>query len=340
MKATDETFILGAGFSRWISSNMPLMEDLLRQVRSNTELSKEIDRNGLSSLLNLQSGFEALISHLANQYPWKSKAESLYEQALYEKCVDFLLDILEKSQSAVDMNTLSASAKQLFGYFNDRKSTVITFNYDSLLELGLTSGRNVSLYSLWKLPLINIMSRGETTYGTYAGGGQWDPSISNPEDYPTVVKLHGSHNWLHSGPSSTPTDQVYFAYPGNTTPRGDVNSKGLRPLIIPPSIEKSAFFHHSLVSISWEAARSAIESAARVFIVGYSLPISDTYVELLLARALNEHAKLFVVNNDESADFKTKMEHYFSDKNVELDLTLLGPDAIDMMVQKITSNSP
>ena len=58
-------------------------------------------------------------------------------------------------------------------------------------------------------------------------------------------------------------DQVYYVRP-SLDGEGDeaqrrIDTKGLRPLIIPPSLEKALFFEHPLIKAIWSDARAAID---------------------------------------------------------------------------------
>ena len=59
-------------------------------------------------------------------------------------------------------------------------------------------------------------------------------------------------------------------------------SKDKDPLIIPPVNEKTTYFNNETVKGLWKDARSALEKACRIIVIGYSLPPSDLGMKLFL----------------------------------------------------------
>ena len=111
-----------------------------------------------------------------------------------------------------------------------------------------------------------------------------------------------------------------------------VNSQGLRPLIIPPSLEKSSFFTHPLIKVIWSRAREAIERASSIYVVGYSLPESDTYVDLLFARSLRRLPEVFML--DINPGIVERAQRYFQ-KDARVRDGFIGPDAVDRLVEHL-----
>ena len=112
------------------------------------------------------------------------------------------------------------------------------------------------------------------------GGGLGNALI---ESGPTITKLHGSVNWL--APRNSPASGDVFWYNPIAT-IDPVLMKGLKPLIVPPTLEKSLFLENPFLSMVWQTARAQLGSARRIFVIGYSLPSSDAYVELLFGSSL------------------------------------------------------
>jgi hypothetical protein len=69
-----DVFILGAGFSKAVSSRMPLMNDLSRMVEEDLPAA-ERKRQSLGN-------FESYLNYLALDHPWHSEAENLRNSAL------------------------------------------------------------------------------------------------------------------------------------------------------------------------------------------------------------------------------------------------------------------
>ena len=54
-------------------------------------------------------------------------------------------------------------------------------------------------------------------------------------------------------------------------------------LLIPPVAEKTTYFNNETVRTLWKDAANALQGAARCYIIGYSLPISDLGMRFFLA---------------------------------------------------------
>ena len=144
----------------------------------------------------------------------------------------------------------------------------------------------ISTDDLYGMPLNNLVHR---TTGTWS---------SNITETFKLLKLHGSTNWYFSGDEDFPGEQVYYTPVDSPLPSRDYenmrvyverNQIGLTPMIIPPVAEKGTFYRNRLVNSLWTAFRGAIDRAEEVFIVGYSLPMTDLSMSLFLTA----HAKDF-----------------------------------------------
>jgi hypothetical protein len=137
----------------------------------------------------------------------------------------------------------------------------------------------------------------------------------------TVLKLHGSLNWVVRLQSTRPTANFLSGRsqrPMNLLVRRQVqaDSRVTRtapagrgrsvwrtwPVVVPPVYAKEAL--RSVVHTAWDDAREALQSAERVVFFGYSLPLIDIEAEKLFQRALaaNTSAEwVDIVNPDPSS---------------------------------------
>jgi hypothetical protein len=163
-----------------------------------------------------------------------------------------------------------------------RRNTVITFNYDTVLEAGFDL----------------IGQRYDC---------QLDPSRSTQESAATpLLKIHGSINW--SRPLGAPEDAPLVE-------RADyaaVRRCGDEVAILPPTWRKT--FGGSLGRM-WDAAVGAVSSATRLIVVGFSLPATDTHFKYLLAAGLRDNISLrkviFVNPAAEEALFQARIRSVF-----------------------------
>ena len=157
----------------------------------------------------------------------------------------------------------------LCGYFNeggtDRRDTIITFNYDTvvedaLLDLGLPFRYADDKMIEWRPPL------------------PWTDLEREPIP---ILKLHGAVNLAaRTDPDFSHQLLAYRSYQ-------DLRDAGHTPMLVTPTWDKS--FHGYLSAVLGEAV-SALRTATRIVIVGYSVPQTDQHFKYLLAAGLQgEH---------------------------------------------------
>lgn len=105
------------------------------------------------------------------------------------------------------------------------------------------------------------------------------------------------------------------------------------PLIVPPTTEKVGFFQHESLKRLWSQALSSLRTADRLFIIGYSLPMTDLAVRLFLhdgARGCRK--ELYIVNRDSSV-----IDHYTELLGNAFDIKdeFVGDNAIEKFVEQV-----
>jgi len=187
--------------------------------------------------------------------------------------------------------------------------TVVTFNYDILLDHALHAAGTRFTYGL-------------------EGDGEGDLQL---------LKLHGSLNWgvcsecrgspqvvspasdAWIGPArAMPGEGQQLALrmatrmlPGTKCAKCDKVDK-LEPLIVPPTWSKLIEGSH-LVPV-WNRAVEAISMAYQVVIIGYSMPSTDTFLRYLFSIALERKGwfnRVVVVNKDNSDGLRQRYRDVF-----------------------------
>jgi hypothetical protein len=208
------------------------------------------------------------------------------------------------------------------GYFNpkglDRRDTIITFNYDTVVEDAL---RGLGLAPDYGLPdeLVEYVDSRERVEG--AGKN----SI-------LVLKPHGSVNWAALSPEQQERLVRKFLQVeiDQLIDEGTVNAESLRKLsarsfekapirrlrvykdyeplrkdefwsgslfLVPPTWQKR--FGSYFLGAVWDRAVAALRTATRVIILGYSIPPTDLHFRYLVAAGLQANIslrKVFFVN--------------------------------------------
>jgi hypothetical protein len=196
-------------------------------------------------------------------------------------------------------------------YFNKggprRKDTIVTFNYDTVVEDTLNA---------LGVPF---------SYGAEAFIGRKTPEALRQAQRARirVLKLHGSINWcsdlsdwvgmggrLDDVPASVAAGRQIVAFESYAKLR----EIGHTPLLVAPTWQKALAGGLSAI---WSDAVDALRSATNVIILGYSMPPTDQHFKYFLAAGLQDNIsvrKVFFVNPALANDETKKMleERVFS----------------------------
>lgn len=292
-------FILGAGFSNAVFDQFPGTDKLgnlaLGNLRDKGRIEEQDSRIPVGGFH--RGTFETWLARLAEDQPYLSTAENLRNRALFTEVTRAVREVLV----SIEEEATSALPEWLFelvSAWHARRAEVITLNYDTLVESAVA-------FHL----LADSEARG-------LGPGFAERSLVTPSDVldglpPAssgarlisgkglrsfrIWKLHGSTSWFWV-PGDT-TGATIGRWEKEATSRdGDPEVEaerrrdlpGREPFVIPPTTTKASFYDNPLTREIWTRAHAAIRQADRVFIVGYSLPMTDVSVTGLVADALKE----------------------------------------------------
>ncbi len=191
--------------------------------------------------------------------------------------------------------------------------TVITFNYDLLIENALEEIALNGRPNAFTFPNCYRLSDFVSSPGT-TGQPSFE-ATDNPYDGVGILKLHGSMNWQSRHTSATPRPSALF-HPNrelhiinsrhisrSLTWRRNRRTVYMKPIIVPPTSGKRGMMHSSMGSL-WSQAASKLQTADRIVIAGYSCPPLDLEARILLSENLrmNSDKKVYVIDpNAQSA---------------------------------------
>ena len=280
-KTMSDVFILGAGFSKAISSEMPTLDELSREVkkslhRKNVAVPSEFD--------DLGNNIESWMTFLSQRQPWLKEYDNDYNRSLASRIREQIGEIINDCTLKAARFDIPAWLSTLIKSWHDNQATIITLNYDTLIErasreLQVTEDiKRVLAMQMYPPYFSNVASR--------PGNAQWGEENIDTFSY---FKLHGSLNWYYSGRDNFYGEPIFFS---DVPPLGSdfseeenklrSKSKDKEILLIPPVYEKTTFFNNESVRSLWREAGLAIAKATRVFVIGYSLPISDLGMRFFL----------------------------------------------------------
>ena len=308
-----DVFILGSGFSKAIHTAMPTLDELSREVIARLrELPYPIE----TPLSELDENIELWITYLSQRQPWLSDSENDYNGAFARRIREKIFDAIEDYTSVASEDTPPPWLAQLIRSWHHERATVVTLNYDTLIERAAKetqiSEKENRILSAHIYPpyFADVQAR--------SGGSLWGEGSLKTF---SLLKLHGSINWYYSGRTQFFGETILFS---EDPPRGNTlwesgrfrrqQSRDKEPLIIPPILEKTTYFNNETVRRLWFEAGQALQDATRVFIIGYSLPSSDMGMKFFLKTHLRgETASVYAIDVDSKIT-----EHYL--KQLKLDV--------------------
>ncbi|MDX6403153.1 MAG: hypothetical protein QOH70_608 [Blastocatellia bacterium] len=149
---------------------------------------------------------------------------------------------------------------------SETKNSVITFNYDTLLEDALA---DLQIEFSYGLP---------TAAAEYRDSGKSTPPPAAPPL--GIFKLHGSVNWGTLAKSNSKI-RIYPNY--RSVPANE------RLLLVPPTWRK--VFGGQLGAV-WEHSVKALTEATRIVVIGFSMRPTDAHFKYLLAAGLQNNISL------------------------------------------------
>lgn len=300
-----DLFILGAGFSKAIYNSMPTMDELSSAVLQNRE------KAGLpvDALHRLGSNIELWMTYLSQSQPWLKTTDNDFNKAFAGQLREQIKEIIDDRTTLAARSDPPAWLSRLIRSWHEKRATVVTLNYDTLIErasreLRITDKiKRVPAGQMYPPYFANIWSR--------SGDGLFAEDEINTFLY---LKLHGSTNWYYSGRDNFYGETIFYS---DVPPLGSdhsiqgtalsARSRDKEALIIPPVYEKTTYFNNETVKGLWHDASVALSKATRVFVIGYSLPSSDLGMRLFL---INNQPKpqtpVYVI--DRCADVATRYE--------------------------------
>ncbi len=326
---TNKVFFTGAGFSKSINSTYPLLYDLTQKVTR--EFEKDILGEYYKSNIakKMQDNLEYLLTYLSTDLPWKDEKTKAMNKALYLEITENIQEVFRELEINISTKTNFLEYNSLAKYIIDNNVQTITLNYDLMFEKivqTLIPGYNNIRYFYNKI-ILNLEERytpGRESTTVYSPIGykiiDWteigrDTSTAKQEekeykseDYPKILKLHGSINWLYDPIS--PSNPIYCLDNIEEVPN---NNYGLTPYIIPPVLDKNGFYNNNILKGIWQQAHEFIKNADEIYIIGFSFPPTDLSLKYLFQSALREKndIKIYVINYDSKNDTRKTYESIF-----------------------------
>jgi hypothetical protein len=297
----DEVIILGAGFSKAINEIMPTADELGERATAGAEIQEA------PQFVN--GRFETWLSRLSESQPDLTAAQNAANAAKFARLVEAIHGVMTDAQDQV--TELPDWLARLITTLHYWKSTVVSFNYDTLVE------RAVESLNLWDFGHGGPSSF-ETVSNTFKletrpnrrGLIGWHNLLNDVPALPPpgrsqewlapsfqLLKLHGSLNWYWvPGDNSGATLNSWHLLRNDPEERRRY-LPGREPFIVPPAATKSPYFNNPIMREIWRTAGRALKAAEQIHFVGYSLPATDLLSSSMIADGLSGRSPaIWVVN--------------------------------------------
>jgi hypothetical protein len=242
--------------------------------------------------------FEMWLSRLAEPQPDLPDHRNASNWALFLRITEVLHRVMVEREREALAEDPPQWLTRLVRVAHAEKLTMVTFNYDTLLEKATDECR---IYD-WEQRILagSLHTVNMLPPPPYVPGFSFGPSPANSF---TLLKLHGSiDNYWVAGDTSGATINRYNTGDWSHPLELDEKERSRRlpnrtPFIVPPAAAKSSFYNNPVTRQIWQWAAQALETADTISLVGYSLPATDLATSGMLADAISvSRPRMEVVN--------------------------------------------
>ena len=334
VRVATDVFVLGAGFSHAVSELMPLTDPLGESLRN--ALVGGGWEHWLPKSRFAGGYFEQWLSRLAEDQPDYDDATNASNRGLFET----ISSVIHISLSRCQKETLGSGPcppwlTTLVAEFHRRKNTVITFNYDNLIEYAVLGSELMDHH-----PPKGERVRPHDILGDLPPPPPHPSRLAGPltESF-RLLKLHGSLNWYWSPGDLTGATLNTWNLAGGfgSWEQQDEDERRRRlpgrvPFIVPPTATKSAYYRNPVTKELWQRAASALQRPRRIVLMGYSLPLTDLVFTSILRENLPPDleglgaARFCIVNLETEPVKEVLFKLGYQPSNIESEHE--GPDCI------------
>ena len=244
-----DVFLLGAGFSKAVSDDMPLLQELSSQIRGRLSDLPE-------SLSTLGDNIEIWLSYLSQPHPWLRESENLRNRALALEITKEIEKVLDEKEQLVVQDECPSWLLTLTQHWHKNQAGIVSLNYDTLVEravvkISARQGEDSGSFFPVKFTLYPV----KFTPSTWRDVEMPESKIAMDSFtlFKSASTVHGSTNWYYSGASESTGEVIYSSaiegWVANSSRESDsklaVSDKV--PLIVPPTTEKVGFFQSRVI---------------------------------------------------------------------------------------------
>lgn len=337
----NDVVLLGAGFSKAVSTHFPTLEELGALALERAEIP-ESERP--SSLTN----FETWLTQKSTPQPYLSVKEALESNRAAAAAMDAVAEVLSERQAAALLYGLPEWLDDLLSTLHANEATVLSSNYDNILEAAIdtrrlidrashsANGPHISSHDIVDRmpPLPSAILQEEATEQERNGRPHRHESAATIR----LLKLHGSLSWYIGPHDTTGITLNRWRVPSAAVEHIEEDEGARRRLLpgrhkflIPPTGTLEGSNDNLVVREIWTRARKSLLDATRLIVIGYSLPASDQAISGLLAATLGGRGIELVVVDPHARDLTARL----TDLGISFKRTKLfdGPACVEMFTR-------
>lgn len=271
-------YILGAGFSKAIDEKMPLMDDLGKQC------ANIVDNCSYKS-----GSFEQWMTIMLQDLPFLDESSNLKRKSEVLNCIDAIAHILDRITNQIQFAiTCPLWLRQFVNLIAAEKACIITFNYDTLLEVAINYENPIVKTSVNLRRVVADQVVFPRPFNTITNRVGDFASTTPCKDVMQILKPHGSLNWYWD--SGEGGESLLYRLRERRVYNDRLNlfldeveeMRGMRRFIIPPTGDKTRYYGQGLDRRIWKEAGKALSEASRLVVIGYSFPETDYVVNELI----------------------------------------------------------
>lgn len=303
-------YILGSGFSKSISAEMPTLKDLSGSIlREQGDEFADLARFAAGIKAKTEGypsffSFERLASLILAKKVYYNQAEQLQYQNLKYQLLKWIFVKIERRLPAIDAEKIGVLGRFLeqcshrfYPPESERESLIISFNYDLLLERLVEARSNAIMTCDYIVRFNNYM---ETRYCAE------EQEANLIFEY---LKLHGSFNWFAAPGSERIELSTVYRVDQSDPSRSLIHEQDI-PAFIPMAYSKHEYMAGSLFNVLWNIARGHLASCDEIVFIGYGFPDTDAD-NLLLFLDHKEKIKEIVVCEAEDSPLLMRLKGLF-----------------------------
>lgn len=247
--------------------------------------------------------FEKWLSILAEDQPYLSAAENLRNRALFAELRGAVRTVIGEAELKALKTPAPDWFYSLLSSLHARKATVLTLNYDCLVEFGIAD------HVIWDPEMQQQVVPADILDDLPQGRqpARYDGSVA---DTFRLLKLHGSLWWFMAADDETGATLRRWEASGGFGDPPNIDEGARRRVlpdteafIVPPAATKSVYYRNPVTRELWQRAAGALRDADRLILIGYSLPVVDLTLTGMVAQGItNRDVTCIVVNPRPHAD--------------------------------------